>query len=272
MGYTWTKKLFAVYQKFTFNWVSYIFICLICQLYSWVCMHAQSYLTLCEPVDCSPAGSSAHEHYLDKNTGVGHHFLLQGIILAQGLNLRLLWLLHWKEILYHCTSWEAHFWEYFLIKILHTTFPPESLLRQPSLRQEGWSRVTARWVRHKFFFPSQLWNVFLVWCYPELTGNGFLNSFLFSLALFSSCLITCRQTGTRDAGDAQIMKQIKIQHCHYYQNSHCVFPCTIFSLSRWSLIPPYTFSLFSKVNVIRRLWKPSRQSLWRHRSFQRHEL
>ena len=96
MGYTWTKKLFAVYQKFTFNWVSYIFICLICQLCSWVYMHAQSYLTLCEPVDCSPAGSSAHEHYLDKNTGVGHHFLPQGIILAQGLNLRLLWLLHWK--------------------------------------------------------------------------------------------------------------------------------------------------------------------------------
>ena len=32
-----------------------------------------------------------------KNTGVGCHFLLQGIFLTQGLNLCLLWLLNWQE-------------------------------------------------------------------------------------------------------------------------------------------------------------------------------
>ena len=32
-----------------------------------------------------------------KNTGVGGHFLLQGIFLTQGLNPRLLHLLHWQE-------------------------------------------------------------------------------------------------------------------------------------------------------------------------------
>ena len=32
-----------------------------------------------------------------KNTGVGCHFLLQGIFLTQGLNLHLLCLLHWQE-------------------------------------------------------------------------------------------------------------------------------------------------------------------------------
>ena len=58
--------------------------------------HACSVMSLCESVDCSPAGSSAHGHYLDKNTGVGHHFLLQGIFPAQGLNPHLLWLLHWQ--------------------------------------------------------------------------------------------------------------------------------------------------------------------------------
>ena len=31
-----------------------------------------------------------------KNTGVGCHFLLQGIFLTQGLNLSLLYLLHWQ--------------------------------------------------------------------------------------------------------------------------------------------------------------------------------
>ena len=31
-----------------------------------------------------------------KNTGVGYHFLLQGIFLTQGLNPSLLYLLHWQ--------------------------------------------------------------------------------------------------------------------------------------------------------------------------------
>ena len=39
-------------------------------------------------------------------TGVGSHFLLQGIFLIQGLNSCLLHLLRW--LLYHCATWEAH--------------------------------------------------------------------------------------------------------------------------------------------------------------------
>ena len=53
-------------------------------------MHAQSLpscQTLCNSVDYSPPGSSG------KNTGVGYHFLLQGIFLTQGLNPCLL---HWQ--------------------------------------------------------------------------------------------------------------------------------------------------------------------------------
>ena len=41
---------------------------------------------LCDPVDCSPPGSSIHGDSLGKNTGVGHHALLQGIFPTQGLN------------------------------------------------------------------------------------------------------------------------------------------------------------------------------------------
>ena len=44
--------------------------------------------TLCEPMDCSPPGSSP-----GKNSGEGCHVFLQGIFLTQGLNPSLLCLL-----------------------------------------------------------------------------------------------------------------------------------------------------------------------------------
>ena len=55
-------------------------------------MHAkllQSYLTLCDPMDCSPPGSPVHGDSLGKNTRVGCCALLQGIFLTQGMNLHL---------------------------------------------------------------------------------------------------------------------------------------------------------------------------------------
>ena len=45
--------------------------------------------TLGNPIDCSPQGSSVHEIFPGKDTGVGCHALLQGIFLTQGLNLHL---------------------------------------------------------------------------------------------------------------------------------------------------------------------------------------
>ena len=42
------------------------------------------------PLDCSPPGSSVHGDSPGKNTGVGCHFLLQGIFPTQGWNPRLL--------------------------------------------------------------------------------------------------------------------------------------------------------------------------------------
>ena len=35
------------------------------------------------------------------------HFLLQGIFLTQGSNLHILYFLHCRQILYHCSAWEA---------------------------------------------------------------------------------------------------------------------------------------------------------------------
>ena len=55
-----------------------------------LCFVAQLYLTLHNPMNGSPPGSSVHEDSLGKNTGVGCHALLQGIFPTQGSNPGLL--------------------------------------------------------------------------------------------------------------------------------------------------------------------------------------
>ena len=61
-----------------------------------LCLVAQSCLTLCDSMDCSPPGSSVHWDSPGKNNGVGCHALFQGIFPTQGLNPGLL---HCKWIL-----------------------------------------------------------------------------------------------------------------------------------------------------------------------------
>ena len=57
----------------------------------------QSCLSPCDPMDCSPPGSSVHGNSPGKNTEVDCHALLQRFFPTQGLNPRLLCLLHWHE-------------------------------------------------------------------------------------------------------------------------------------------------------------------------------
>ena len=61
---------------------------------------AQSCPALCNCMDCSPPGSSVHGIFTRKNTGVGCHFLLQGIFPIQVLNPNLLHRSHCRWILY----------------------------------------------------------------------------------------------------------------------------------------------------------------------------
>ena len=58
-----------------------------------LCLVSQSCLTLCNPMDCSPTGSSVLRDSLGKNTGMGCHALLQGIFPTQRSNPCLL---HWQ--------------------------------------------------------------------------------------------------------------------------------------------------------------------------------
>ena len=68
-----------------------------------LCLIAQLCPTVCNPMDCSPPGSSVHGDSLRKNTGVGCHAFLQGILPTQGLNPGLL---HCRQIPYHLSHWE----------------------------------------------------------------------------------------------------------------------------------------------------------------------
>ena len=65
-----------------------------------LCLVIQSCLTLRNPMDCSPLGSSVHGDSPGKNTEVGRHAILQGIFPTQGLDPGLL---HCRRILY-CLS------------------------------------------------------------------------------------------------------------------------------------------------------------------------
>ena len=65
---------------------------------------AQLCLTLCDPMDCGPPGSSVHRDSPGKNIGMGCHALLQGIFPTQGLNPGLL---HCRQILY-CLSHQGN--------------------------------------------------------------------------------------------------------------------------------------------------------------------
>ena len=53
-----------------------------------LCIIAQSCLTLCDPMDCSPTGTSVHGDSPGKNTRVSSHVLLQGNLLKPGVESR----------------------------------------------------------------------------------------------------------------------------------------------------------------------------------------
>ena len=88
---------------------------------------------LCDPMDCSPPGSSVHGDSPDKNTGVGCHAILQGIFLTQGSNPGLP---HCRRILYplsHRGSLVIEGFPSFDIQFLY--FPLFSLFWDISYRQ-----------------------------------------------------------------------------------------------------------------------------------------
>jgi len=96
-----------------------------------LCLIAQPCPTVCDPMDCSPPGTSVHGDSPGKNTGVGCHFLLQWIFPTQGSNPGLQCC---RQILY-CLSHQGNprVLEWVTYPFLHGIFPihksNQSLLR-----------------------------------------------------------------------------------------------------------------------------------------------
>ena len=67
------------------------------QVFTCVVLFTQLCPTLCDPMDCSPPGSSVLGDSPGKSTGVGCHALLQGILPTQGWSPGLLYC---RQILY----------------------------------------------------------------------------------------------------------------------------------------------------------------------------
>ena len=76
-----------------------------------LCLVAQSCPTLCDPLGCSPPGSSVHGDSPGKNTGVGCHAFLQGICQTQGSNPDLP---HYRQT-HYCLSHNMSLYYFFLI-------------------------------------------------------------------------------------------------------------------------------------------------------------
>ena len=65
------------------------------------------FLTLCDPMNHSPPGSSVHGDSPGKSIGLGSHSLLQGIFLTQGLSPCLR---HCRQSLYWLNHWGSPWW------------------------------------------------------------------------------------------------------------------------------------------------------------------
>ena len=91
------------------------------------CWVTKSCPTFCNPMDCSPPGSSVHADFPSQKPGVGCYFLLPGIFPSQGSTPRLLHLLHWQVDSFLLSHWGGSIARCTCICIfwfqIHFTFP-----------------------------------------------------------------------------------------------------------------------------------------------------
>ena len=77
-----------------------VLVCVCACVYLVLLFSHQGVSNACDPINCSPPGSSVQEFPRPKITRVGSHFLLQRIFLTQGWNPWPLGLLHCRQTLY----------------------------------------------------------------------------------------------------------------------------------------------------------------------------
>ena len=159
-------------------------------------------LCLCSVASVQPSRLLCSSDSPGKNTAVGCHALLQGIVPTQGSNPCLLHLLHCRWILYHWATREAHFWGWQTLKskkdqvrwprslgkirmnhclkkgqvILFLTLNLDTPLLHFLLLLGSITKLTKRrptWFLH-LFFPASLclWtHCFSLWIFPKWTSS-----------------------------------------------------------------------------------------------------
>ena len=127
-------------HNFLFNKLCFLDVCVFV-----LCLVAQLCPTLCDPMDYSPAGCSAHGDSPGKNTAVGCHALLQGTFPIQVSNSHLLhcrWIpyalshLRSPKQTYYCLFYKKYIiWinvniapRGFSLLFLHSNFQPQLFL------------------------------------------------------------------------------------------------------------------------------------------------
>ena len=109
-----------------------------------LCLVAQSCPTLCDTMNCSPPGSSAHGDSPGKNTGVGCHGLFQEILPTQGSNPGLQ---HCRWILYHLSQQGS---PRILERLERVAYPFSNGTSQP--RNRTGSLLHCRWILYQLSY------------------------------------------------------------------------------------------------------------------------
>ena len=114
--------------------------------------------TLCNPMDCSPPGSSVHGDSPGQNTGMVCHVLLQGIFLTQGLNPGLQ---HCRWILYHLShQWWGDTVKQLLFRLRLLLDSDTSSIMLLIINIDSWKKATLQDLSHPYFFIIVLLNCF----------------------------------------------------------------------------------------------------------------
>ena len=169
-------------------------------VYTVLCLVAQLCLTLCNPMDYSLPGSSVHCDSPGKNTRVGCHALLQGIVPTQGSNPGLP---HCRQILY-CLSHQGN------PRILEWVAYPFS---RGSSQPRNWTRVS--YIAGRFFTSWATGK-------PKNTGMGSLSLLqrIFLTQKLNWGLLHCRwilyQLFYRGILNTHFRRHLKILSNHYY--------------------------------------------------------
>ena len=185
------------------------------------CLVAQSCPILCDPMNCSPPGSSVLRIFQGRITGVGCHFLLQGIFPTQGSN----------HCLLHCQA------DSFAAE------PPWKPYASQGQLNMLWARGRLWWLCPASKCPvstSEMQSHFGLFSTAGCNTNGHTNLLIFPE--FISSVIWCQDEATVDhRRNMHEIWKANVKHCEIGADASgtcCSHAERLISGSPWTHIPP----------------------------------